>query len=105
MSAYENSSKYPSIELLIKIATLFSVSADHLLGLPDRMELNAALLTDEQASLIHTLINQFSYLNNNSRHQFYCFLSLVYDIIKTNLEEKIAKIEINSCNSCTNMVY
>ena len=65
ISGYEQSIKSPSVEVLIKLCSLFNVSADYLLGLSDSMELKMSALTDDQAQLIVRLIaelEQYNYL-------------------------------------------
>ncbi|MGN0664790.1 MAG: helix-turn-helix domain-containing protein [Negativibacillus sp.] len=69
VSAYENSAKYPSIEVLIRIATIFDVSADYLLGLSDNMDVNISNLTDGQTQLILSLIQEFNALNNSKKKE------------------------------------
>ena len=64
ISAYENSSKYPSVEVLINISSLFNISTNFLLGLSDNKEFNLAPLTDDQIKLLNELIEQFTVLNN-----------------------------------------
>ena len=56
ISAYEQGKKYPSIEILIKICTLFNVSSDYLLGLKEDMALLKTDLTDTQLAIIRQLI-------------------------------------------------
>ena len=48
ISAYENSSKYPSLEILYNLAIILNVSTDYLLGLSNDKDFNIAPLTDEQ---------------------------------------------------------
>ncbi len=69
VSAYENSAKYPSVEVLIRIATIFDVSADYLLGLSDNMDVNISNLTDGQTQLILSLIQEFNALNNSKKKE------------------------------------
>jgi len=67
ISGYEQSIKSPSVEMLIKLCSLFNVSADYLLGLSDSMELKMSALTDDQAQLIVRLIaelEQYNYLKD-----------------------------------------
>jgi transcriptional regulator with XRE-family HTH domain len=63
ISAYEQSTKYPSLEVLIKLCNLFHVSADYLLGLSDNMEFNKENLTDEQTELVLRIILEFEQAN------------------------------------------
>ena len=64
ISAYENSSKYPSLEILYNLAIILNVSTDYLLGLSNDKDFNIAPLTDEQIELINELIIQYTHLNN-----------------------------------------
>ncbi len=64
VSAYETDAKYPSIEVLIKIAKTFEVSTDYLLGLSETNDFQNSQLTDEQNILIQEIERQFVYLNN-----------------------------------------
>jgi transcriptional regulator with XRE-family HTH domain len=63
ISSYEHNANYPSIEVFIKLCKIFDVSADFLLGLSDDMDIKISHLTDEQVSIIMSLINQFERLN------------------------------------------
>lgn len=66
VSAYETNTKYPSIEVLIKISNIFNVSSDYLLGLSEKTEFQNSNLTDEQNIIIEEIIKQFIYLNNQN---------------------------------------
>jgi transcriptional regulator with XRE-family HTH domain len=63
ISAYEQSAKYPSIEVLINLCKYFNVSADYLIGLSDSMEYSVSALTDAQLSIIMQLISNFEQHN------------------------------------------
>lgn len=63
ISAYEQSAKYPSIDVLIKLCDLFGVSADYLLGLSDSIEYNLSTLTDEQTQTVMRIIAEFEQYN------------------------------------------
>lgn len=64
ISAYEQNTKYPSLDVLIKLCTFFQVSADYMLGLSDDMQFKMSALTDEQAQLILQLIAELEQKNN-----------------------------------------
>lgn len=66
ISAYEKCSKYPSIEVLIKLCNYFSVSSDYLLGLSDNAELKKYDLSEEQREIITKLLIQFHQANNKT---------------------------------------
>ncbi len=57
ISNWENGNIQPSIDMLIKIATTFSVSTDYLLGLSNNITIDATGLTAEQILHIQALIN------------------------------------------------
>jgi len=64
ISAYETNAKYPSIEVLIKIANTFHVSADYLLGISESARFENAMLTDEQNLIVSEIVNEFIHLNS-----------------------------------------
>lgn len=64
ISAYEQNTKYPSLDVLIKLCTFFQVSSDYMLGLSDDMQFKMSALTDEQAQLILQLITELEQKNN-----------------------------------------
>lgn len=57
VSNWENGNIQPSIDMLMKIATIFSVKTDYLLGLDNIRSLDASGLTEQQISYIQQLIN------------------------------------------------
>jgi len=59
VSNWENDNVLPSIEMLVKIADLFLVSTDYLLGRESTSVINVSHLTDEQRGHISLLINDF----------------------------------------------
>lgn len=62
VSNWENGNIQPSIDMLIKIATTFSVSTDYLLGLSDKCTLSAEGLTNEQILHIRNIIDDLQKL-------------------------------------------
>lgn len=56
VSNWENGNIMPSVDMLVKIATTFSVSTDYLLGLDGKRTLDVAGLTDNQIAYIQSLI-------------------------------------------------
>lgn len=63
MSAYENGLRYPAYDVLIKIARIFKVSTDFLLGVEIKREIDTSGLTDEQVEALIVLIDTIR--NNN----------------------------------------
>lgn len=57
VSNWENGNIAPSIDLLIRLADFFGVSTDYLLGREERRTLNAAGLSDIQATHIQQIID------------------------------------------------
>ncbi|MBP3760921.1 MAG: helix-turn-helix transcriptional regulator [Ruminococcus sp.] len=57
ISNWENCNLQPSIDMLIRIAETFSISADYLLGLSDKLTIDVSGLTNEQILHIQAVIN------------------------------------------------
>lgn len=63
ISACENGLRYPAYDVLIKIARIFKVSTDYLLGVEIKREIDTSGLTDEQVEALIVLIDTIR--NNN----------------------------------------
>ena len=57
ISNWENNNIQPSIDMLVKIAHVFSVSTDYLLGLDDRQTLDATGLSAAQTAHLQSIID------------------------------------------------
>lgn len=57
VSSYEAGSRYPSYDVLIKLARIFHVSTDYLLGMTDKKEIDVAGLNEEEVEAISQLVN------------------------------------------------
>ena len=57
VSNWENDNILPSIEMLVEIAKLFSVSTDYLLGLDDRKFIDVANLSEAEIAHIQFIID------------------------------------------------
>ncbi len=57
ISAYEMGAKYPSFETLIKIAALFGVTTDFLLGVDERQRLDVTGLSETNVTLVMNFID------------------------------------------------
>jgi len=60
ISAYENSLRLPSFDVLINIANCFHVSSDYLLGVTREKTLDISSLSDSQVEIISRLIDEFN---------------------------------------------
>lgn len=64
--AYESNLRVPPLEILAKIAVVFNVSVDYLVGL-DKMEMvSIEELDDKQKEIIHALIYEFKNDDDNT---------------------------------------
>jgi transcriptional regulator with XRE-family HTH domain len=59
ISAYENSVRSPSYDVLIKIALFFNVSMDYFFGFDKRRFLDTTELNEEQLEILARLIDRF----------------------------------------------
>lgn len=58
ISAYENGFRYPSYDVLIKIASVFSTTTDYLLGVGHGELLDISGLSDEDRQMLVGLVNR-----------------------------------------------
>lgn len=58
VSSYESGNRYPSYESLIKLARMFHVSTDYLLGITDKRNIDVTGLDDESIELISELVDK-----------------------------------------------
>lgn len=63
VSNWENENIMPSIDMLVQIATRFSVSADYLLGFDTRTVLDVTGLTESQIFHVQQLVDDLRKLN------------------------------------------
>lgn len=56
ISAYENSLRMPSYDVLIAISKIFKVSTDYLLGLERKQEIDLSGLSDEEIKALLNLV-------------------------------------------------
>ena len=57
VSSYESGSRYPSYDILIKLAHIFHVSTDYLLGISDKRKIDVSGLNDYEIELIEKLVD------------------------------------------------
>ena len=60
---YENDTRQPSFEILIRLAKLYKVSTDYLLGLTDTRSVDLSGLSEQDASLVCALVETLSEKN------------------------------------------
>lgn len=56
ISTYENNTRQPSFEILVRLATLYRVSTEYLLGRTDSRSLDLSGLTDEEAAAVSEIV-------------------------------------------------
>ncbi len=59
ISSYEVASRYPSYDILKKLATLYGATTDYLLGLDDRQFIDVTSLTPVQLAAIEAVLNSY----------------------------------------------
>lgn len=64
ISHYENNLREPSFETLIKMAELYRVSTDYLLGMENTFIINAAGLSEKEFSLLSELVADITEKNS-----------------------------------------
>ena len=63
VSSYELSNRSPSFQTLVKIANIYNVTTDFLLGINKRKMIDITNLTPEQADIIEKLVQEFEKSN------------------------------------------
>lgn len=58
ISSYESGTRYPSYDSLIKLACIFHVSTDYLLGITSKRTIDATGLSDDEIELISQLVDK-----------------------------------------------
>ena len=64
VSSYESGTRYPSYEVLVKLAHIFQVSTDYLLGMTDKRNIDVTGLDDSEIELVSQLVDM---LKNKKR--------------------------------------
>jgi len=65
ISAYENDVNSPPYDALIKIAQIFNVSTDYLLGMSKNKTINVDGLTNTQIEAVVMVVNELKKMNSN----------------------------------------
>lgn len=69
ISAYENGTREPSFGTLIRLASIFGISTDYLLGAEKNLTLDISGLTEEDATIIRQLVKMLSKKNDQIKDQ------------------------------------
>ena len=56
ISTYENNTRQPSFDILVRLATLYRVSTDYLLGMTNIRSLDLSGLSDEEVVAVSALV-------------------------------------------------
>ena len=64
VSNWENDNIQPSIDMLVRLANLFHVTTDYLLGREERLSIDVSGLTEEQISHVALIIKDLEKLNS-----------------------------------------
>ena len=67
VSNWENDNVLPSIEMLVKMADIFGISTDHLLGRTETATIDISALTEDQQAHISLIVNDFKMLNTKKQ--------------------------------------
>lgn len=59
ISGYENNIKTPSIDVLVRLANLYGVTSDYILGIEKKKMLVIDGLTENEERILKALINEF----------------------------------------------
>ena len=67
VSSYESGTRYPSYDVLVKLARIFHVSTDYLLGMTDKRNIDVTGLSDNEIELVSQLVDMLRNKNNSVR--------------------------------------
>lgn len=65
ISGYENNTITPPNDMVVKLALMYGVSTDYLLGLDKEETIVISELTKSQKEIITLLVNEFKFINNS----------------------------------------
>ena len=99
IAAYENGSRNPSFDILIKIARMFNVTIDNLLGYSDKDLIDISDLTPDQRNNVEKIILTYKKFNSlivemfeadikNNHRDFNDYFADSFDDFIKKLEEK-----------------
>lgn len=59
VSSYESGTRFPSYDVLVKLARIFHVSIDYLLGMDENRNIDVNGLSNEEIEIISQLVEMF----------------------------------------------
>ena len=69
ISAYENGLRQPSYDTLVRLAAILHVSTDYLLGITNERVLDVSRLTEDDISVVQSVVDAFTKKNARIRRQ------------------------------------
>ena len=66
ISSYENNIKIPPLDILTKMAVIFNVSLDYLVGIDKNEMISVGGLTDKQKEILQTIVFEFKDKSSNN---------------------------------------
>ena len=70
VSSYESGSRYPSYDVLVRLAHIFHVSTDYLLGMTDKRNVDVTGLSDDEIEVVSQLVEM---LRKKNRPIYFSF--------------------------------
>lgn len=67
VSSYESGTRYPSYDVLVKLARIFHVSTDYLLGMTDTRNVDVTGLNDNEVELVSQSVDMLRNSKNDVR--------------------------------------
>ena len=67
VSSYESGTRYPSYDVLVKLARIFHVPTDYLLGITNTRNIDVTGLNDNEIELVLQLVDTLRNKNNSVR--------------------------------------
>lgn len=67
VSAYENNTRLPSYDMLIKMSALFRVSIDNLLGFSSKYTIDVSELTQQQRNTVNEIVSLYVKANRSDQ--------------------------------------
>lgn len=67
VSSYESGTRYPSYDVLVKLARIYHVSTDYLLGITDTRNIDVTGLNDNEIELVSQLVDMLKSKHNSAR--------------------------------------